>query len=207
MPDTASVLKSLIIFVKNPEAGKVKTRLAKDIGESNTLTVYKHLLGHTRQISSLVNAKRLLFYADKISWRDEWPEKHFNKFVQQGEDLGLRMLHAFQTSFKQGNNLTIIIGSDCIDLSPDLIEKAFLELQTHDFVVGPAKDGGYYLLGMKYPEEKVFKNKAWSTGTVCNDTISDIKSLSKTFYLLNLLSDVDTIADMNEELRTLINPL
>lgn len=197
--------KALIIFIKNAKAGKVKTRLAKDIGDKNALTVYKHLLTHTRQISCLVKANRFLFYADAVPLQDEWPETHFQKLEQQGNDLGLRMLHAFQTSFAEKNKRVIIIGSDCMELSPDLIEKAFFELKNHDFVIGPAKDGGYYLLGMKYPEEKIFQNKAWSTESVFNDTMADIEDLSKSVFALPLLSDVDTLADLNQELKNLIN--
>lgn len=197
--------KAFIIFIKNPEAGKVKTRLAKDIGETNALTIYNYLLTHTRQISTLVEANRLLFYDESISLEDDWPESKFQKLVQCGDDLGLRMLEAFKIAAAQGNNRLIIIGSDCIELDSDLVEQAFIELENHDFVIGPAKDGGYYLLGMNYPEERVFKNKRWSTDTVYKDTLADIESLSKTVFVLPLLSDIDILSDLNQELINLID--
>ena len=195
--------RALIIFIKNPEAGKVKTRLAKDIGNENALTIYKHLLAHTRKIAIEVKANRFLFYAEKISQRDDWPETDFKKFVQQGDDLGLRMLNAFEKAFLNSQKV-IIIGSDCMDLTPDVIEKAFLELNNHDFVIGPAKDGGYYLLGMKVTEHRLFQNKNWSTQTIAADTLKDISDLNKTCYILPQLSDIDTIEDLTTDLKNLI---
>ena len=196
--------RALIIFIKNPEAGKVKTRLAKDIGNENALTIYKHLLAHTRKIAIGVKANRHLFYDDSISLKDDWPEIDFKKFVQQGDDLGLRMFNAFEKAFLNSQKV-IIIGSDCMELTPDIIEKAFLELNNHDFVIGPANDGGYYLLGMKYTEQSFFQGKAWSTDSVYRDTVANISNLSKSLFILPLLSDVDTIADLSPELKILIN--
>ena len=195
--------RALIIFIKNPETGKVKTRLAKDIGNENALTIYKHLLAHTRKIAIEVKAKRFLFYAEKISLRDDWPETDFKKFVQQGDDLGLRMFNAFEKAFLNSQKV-IIIGSDCMELTPDIIEKAFLELNNHDFVIGPAKDGGYYLLGMKVIEHRLFQNKNWSTQTIAADTLKDISDLNKTCYILPQLSDIDTIEDLTTDLKNLI---
>jgi hypothetical protein len=181
----------------------VKTRLAKDIGNENALTIYKHLLAHTRKIAIEVKAKRFLFYAEKISERDDWPETDFKKFVQQGDNLGLRMLNAFEKAFLNSQKV-IIIGSDCMELTPDIIEKAFLELNNHDFVIGPAKDGGYYLLGMKVTEHRLFQNKNWSTQTIAADTLKDISDLNKTCYILPQLSDIDTIEDLTTDLKNLI---
>ena len=195
---------ALIIFIKNPVEGKVKTRLAKDIGNVQALKIYNYLLAHTRNISCSIQASRLLYYADVLPEQDEWPAEDFEKLLQNGEDLGARMFDAFRTAAKKGNSRIVIIGSDCIDLTPELINEAFNELESHDFVIGPAKDGGYYLLGMKYLEEKVFKNKQWSTYTVFNDTIADIEMMSKSVFVLPVLSDVDTIADLNKELLNLV---
>ncbi|MBC7892133.1 MAG: glycosyltransferase, partial [Sphingobacteriaceae bacterium] len=94
----------------------------------------------------------------------------------------------------------VIIGTDCPDLSADLLTNAFSALETHEFVLGPALDGGYYLLGMRVLEESLFQNKTWSTDSVLRDTLEDIRALGKTVHLLPTLSDVDTPADLPAEL-------
>lgn len=198
--------KALIIFIKNPEAGKVKTRLAKDVGKKNALEIYKKLLEHTRNIASAVNASRLLFYDERIFLKDDWTEELFLKFVQTGHHLGEKMLTAFKKAFSLGNKRVVIIGSDCMELTEDTIKQAFEQLKSNDFVLGPAKDGGYYLLGMKFLEEKLFLNKNWSTQNVAKDTLNDIFDLQKSCFLLAELSDVDTVDDLNEELKALISP-
>lgn len=196
-------MKALIIFIKNPQPGKVKTRLAKDIGDKNALVIYQYLLKHTLQISINIQVNRLLYYDQQIDHQDQWPEKHFQKAVQQGGDLGERMFNAIQQAFQQGNQHVVIIGSDCPGLSTALISKAFRQLQNHDFVLGPATDGGYYLLAMKYPERTLFQNKVWSTHTIAEQTLADIYRLQKTCSLLPKLSDVDQITDLNPKLRSL----
>ncbi|NEU08228.1 glycosyltransferase [Flavihumibacter sp. R14] len=196
--------KALIIFIKNPEAGTVKTRLAKTIGPAKALLVYNYLLDHTRLISSKTKADRLLFYSGFVPETDDWSSKKFQKHLQYGDDLGSRMSTAFDQAFSKGYPRVIIIGSDCLELNENLIATAFDKLSAYDFVIGPANDGGYYLLGMNSPYPELFKNKDWSTETVFEQTLSQIQSFSKSFYILPKLSDIDTIRDMNEELLILI---
>ncbi len=197
-------MESLLIFIKNPREGKVKTRLAASIGNNNALKIYHHLLDHTLKISSELDTERFLFYDESINVNDKWSNEHFLKYLQEGENLGTRMFNAFQTAFSLGSNKVIIIGSDCPGLNSSDIRFAFAKLDQHDFVIGPALDGGYYLLGMKYPEEKLFKNKTWSTSTVASETIKDIKSLQKSVFILPELTDIDTEEDLNQELKELI---
>lgn len=197
-------MNALIIFVKNPVKGKVKTRLAKKIGGENALIIYNYLLDHTRKISSELSVNRYLFYDQDINLADKWPNENFKKHLQKGEDLGQRMQNAFKTVFDQGHQQVLIIGSDCIELDLSIINEAFTSLVKNDFVIGPAKDGGYYLLGMNSPEPALFENKKWSTNTVAADTLKEIKQLNKTCSILPPLSDVDTIDDLNEELKDLI---
>jgi rSAM/selenodomain-associated transferase 1 len=199
--------RALIIFIKNPEAGTVKTRLAKAIGSAKALAVYNYLLDHTRRISRTTKADRLLYYSDFIPVADNWSSKEFEKYLQCGDDLGTRMGSAFQQAFSKGYRRVIIIGSDCLELDENLISKAFDKLSTYDFVIGPANDGGYYMLGMNSSYPELFKNKVWSTETVFDQTTSQIQSWSKTIYILSKLSDVDTVTDMNEELLTLLESI
>jgi len=188
--------KALIIFIKNPERGKVKTRLAATLGDDRALEIYQQLLEHTRLICEQVEVDRLLFYSNYIDQNDAWEGKYFKKFVQTGNDLGARMEIAFEEAFERYNyQKVVIIGSDCADLTTDTITAAFQHLERHDTVIGPANDGGYYLLGMRQLFAPVFERKQWSTSSVLRDTRVDIENAGLTCYLLPQLTDVDTEAD------------
>lgn len=185
---------ALIIFTRNPELGKCKTRLAKTLGDQSALDIYKHLLQHTANVSKEVDADRFVFYSEAINKDDIWRVAHFRKKLQKGIDLGERMHNAFDELLSSGYEKVIIIGSDLLDLNATIIENAISELDNHDVVLGPAQDGGYYLLGMKQLHPAIFKNKAWGTETVRQDTILDLKN--KNVSLLKLLNDIDTFDDM-----------
>ena len=188
---------ALIIFIKNPEKGKVKTRLAKTVGDDKALAIYKALLAHTRQIALSVAGTRYLFYSHSIPPQDEWSSNDFQKLLQAEGDLGDKMTTAFETVFQQ-HQPVIIIGSDCASLTSVIIKKAFQQLEKHDFVIGPAMDGGYYLLGMKQFQYKVFENISWSTETVFQHTIDHITTLNRSYFLLPTLSDIDYEEDWNK---------
>jgi len=182
--------KALITFIKNPEKGKVKTRLAATVGDDQALKIYKELMRHTREISLAVSAERLLFYSQQINTKDDWSSESFSKHLQHTGDLGERIIAAFQEGFKVGEKV-IIVGSDCPKLSAEIIEEGFRKLDTHDFVLGPAFDGGYYLLGMKKLELSLFQDMPWSTETVAQITRERIASTGQSLAELETLSDVD----------------
>jgi rSAM/selenodomain-associated transferase 1 len=184
----------LLVFTRNPELGKVKTRLAKTVGNATALKIYIFLLERTRDIAVKVAADRAVYYSVKIRENDIWDASIFQKHQQIGEDLGIRMLHAFKNGFKAGYEKVMIIGSDLYDLTAETIENAFIALEKNEVVIGPAEDGGYYLLGMNSLEEKVFKNKDWGTKTVRKDTLEDLKD--KKVFLLGELNDVDVFEDI-----------
>jgi rSAM/selenodomain-associated transferase 1 len=184
----------LLVFTRNPALGKVKTRLAKTVGDKTALEIYTFLLEKTRDIAAKVTADKAVYYSVKIRENDIWDATIFQKHQQVGEDLGIRMLHAFKNGFETGYEKVLIIGSDLYDLTADTIANAFLALDKNDLVIGPAEDGGYYLLGMNSLEEKVFKNKDWGTATVRKDTLEDLKD--KKVFLLAPLNDVDVFEDI-----------
>ncbi|MBV1923979.1 MAG: TIGR04282 family arsenosugar biosynthesis glycosyltransferase [Flavobacteriaceae bacterium] len=186
----------LIIFTRNPKLGKVKTRLAKTIGDDSALEIYKFLLQHTREITSDLKVTKQVHYSVKIRNNDLWDENRYSKKQQVGDDLGLRMMFAFQQGFQDGFKKIILIGSDMYDLSQQDIENAFLRLNTHNFVLGPADDGGYYLIGMKQLKESVFLEKSWGTNTVLQDTLLDLKDES--IALLPSRNDVDIYDDIKD---------
>ena len=107
----------------------------------------------------------------------------------------MRMEAAFQEAFDAGANKVLIIGSDCPELSGEILEQAFELLDQHDFVLGPVPDGGYYLLGMRHLEPAVFRDIVWSTETVGAKTLEKIADLGKTVVLLPMLDDIDEAED------------
>ncbi|MCY7350867.1 MAG: TIGR04282 family arsenosugar biosynthesis glycosyltransferase [Cytophagaceae bacterium] len=201
MPLAAHAHQALLVFIKNPRAGYVKTRIAQELGDEKALRIYQLLLTSTRQTTEGLPFRKFLFYSDFVDETDEWNSPNYEKKVQHGPTLGDRMNDAFQKVLaEKGVTRAIIVGSDCPELSGSLLIKAFIALETHDFVIGPARDGGYYLLGMKQVEGKIFRNKTWSTASVLRDTLDDLGRLNKSFYLLPVLSDVDTVADLPAEM-------
>ncbi|NNF35993.1 MAG: glycosyltransferase [Saprospiraceae bacterium] len=186
--------KALIIFIKNPLTGKVKTRLAKDSSEDYALKVYHALLEHTRSVSDAVDATRYLYYSDHIPEVDHWADEKYDKNVQVAGDLGSRMYDAIHKALNTHDKI-IIIGSDCIQLRSTDIEIAFDKLDQYDAIIGPALDGGYYLLGLKDEIPGVFQDINWSTDEVTSKTIEKILSSDHSCHLLRELSDIDFLDD------------
>lgn len=195
----------LLIFTRNPESGKVKKRLAAGIGDEAALKVYKHLLRHTAEITINLQVEKWVFYSEEIPEDDIWEKETFNKKVQQGKDLGERMKNAFHSGFKSGYEKVVIIGSDLFDIQQEDLKKAFLILDDHDYVIGPAKDGGYYLLGMTKYTPELFIDKEWSTERVLRQTLDELEQ--ERLKLLPVRNDIDTFEDLryHPELIGLIN--
>ena len=188
--------KALIVFTRNPELGKCKTRLAATIGDQSALDVYRFLLDHTVKITSSLKADVYVYYSEKIKEIDIWDTSIFRKKQQQGHDLGAKMQEAFTEVFKMGYQKAIIIGSDMYDITTQDLEDAFLTLEDNNFVIGPAQDGGYYLLGMKHLKPPLFKNKKWGTNTVLGDTLKDLEL--ENLAILAEKNDVDYYEDIKD---------
>ena len=187
----------LIIFVKNPEKGKVKTRLAADVGEDRALEIYKQLLDHTHSITVDLDVVKKVYYSQRIDNGDLWDIGQYEKFVQSGDGLGEKMASAFTDGFKEDHGSICIIGSDCFEITEQIINEAFEQLTSNDVVVGPANDGGYYLLGMNTYHPQLFEGKTYSTSSVLRELLDEIESLNLTVFKLPTLNDVDTVADLN----------
>jgi uncharacterized protein len=186
----------LIIFVKNPQKGKVKTRLATSIGDEKALEVYLQLLERTQNICRNLPADKIVYYSDFIDHEDLWDETVYQKALQVKTDLGIRMKTAFEEAFTQGYESVCIIGSDCYELNQNILQQAFDSLQEHEAVIGPANDGGYYLLGMNRLHPELFEHKQWSTSSVLPDTLQDFKQKKCSFELLPELTDIDNEKDL-----------
>ncbi|MGB0166528.1 MAG: TIGR04282 family arsenosugar biosynthesis glycosyltransferase [Luteibaculum sp.] len=189
--------RALIIFAKNPEKGKVKTRLAKDLGSNEALTWYLRLLKRTETAIQGLTAEKTVYWSKAeplhppAFYRDEFAHK-----VQQGENLGDKMSQAIEDQFRKGYDALVIIGTDCWDLKPKHIEEAYQLLRKNDVVMGPAKDGGYYLLGMNRYHPELFENVPWSTEEVANVTRKACQKLELSMAEIETLNDVDKVHDL-----------
>ncbi|UBM60857.1 TIGR04282 family arsenosugar biosynthesis glycosyltransferase [Marinilongibacter aquaticus] len=198
--------KALLIFIKNPQLGKAKTRLAATVGDEKALEIYKHLLAHTRSVAQSVVSDRHLFYSQFVDQNDSWPSTYFQKHLQDPHpDLGTKMFAAFGYTLTKNYAKALIIGSDCLELSPEIVESAFSSLQENDLVIGPAKDGGYYSIGFNFDRigeassnllKAVFLEKTWSHDKVFQEAVESIKPFGLRLKELPLLSDVDVADDV-----------
>lgn len=187
--------QALLIFAKNLIYGKVKTRLAATAGNDVAFAIYQQLLVYTASITKYLPIKKIVFYSEHIDEQDMWNDT-YEKQVQIGPNLGERMLNAFAEIFSEGYHKAVIIGTDCFELTSGIIMNAFAYLNNHDVVIGPAKDGGYYLLGLKKPQPELFKSISWSSDQVLQQTLAVCKQLNLSTHLLAELSDVDNENDL-----------
>lgn len=186
----------LLIFVKNPELGKVKTRLAATIGGQQALDIYIQLLEKTRALTLPLKCDKMVYYASEIQRNDLWDEARYQKARQGEGDLGERMRQAFDEGFAQGYQRICIIGSDCYELTTNILRRAFASLENYDLVIGPSTDGGYYLLGMREPHPELFRDKHWSTPSVSKETLEEAERARLRWYTLPTLTDIDEEQDL-----------
>jgi uncharacterized protein len=194
----------LMIFYRNPRMGMVKTRLAATVGDHKALAVYVALCRHTISVTEILPFDKMVFYADAVENDDMWPDEAYHKAAQSGMDLGERMSNAFRAGFTAGYRSICIIGTDCYELTGAIIQQAFEALHSYDAVIGPAEDGGYYLLGLRQLQSELFIKKQWSTDSVFIETLENFDSAGIRYLTLPLLRDVDVEDDLPSELRKLL---
>lgn len=183
----------LIVFVKNVILGKVKTRLAKTIGDVGAFNIYYHLYSITEKESGKITSDRHIYFSDVII-PSGWDGAE--KFVQDGEDLGERMKNAFQHGFDLGYDKVVLIGSDLPNITKDIINDGFNALNESSITFGPAHDGGYYLIGMSEMNAFVFENKPWSQPSLLENTLQELSEQKISASLLEPLNDIDTFDDL-----------
>lgn len=188
----------LIIFSKNPVKGEVKTRLARSIGEEKALEVYETLREHTARVTEGVEAERIVYYSRFIPSSDLFLTKKFLPEVQKGDDLGERMFYAIEAGFEAGFGHVVLIGTDCYELSREILNEAFSALERSDAVIGPATDGGFYLIGLNRVLPELFLDRKWSTPEVFGETTTIFRHVATGYELLPELSDIDTIDDLKK---------
>jgi rSAM/selenodomain-associated transferase 1 len=192
--------RCLLFFVKYPEKGKVKSRLASVIGEQPAAKLYRGFI--MQMLSTLKTGDfplSICFYPkNSLKALKEWLGSQYHYIPQKGKDLGERMRNAFTEAFKIGFTRVVLIGSDIPDLPLEFIEEALTSLKTMDAVIGPALDGGYYLIGFKEKtfSPQVFKGIAWGTENVFDETMQTLKKLRRKVYTLPYQRDIDTVEDL-----------
>lgn len=183
----------VIVFVKNNILGKVKTRLAKSIGNVGAFNIYSELVAITEKASTKTNADKHIYFSDVVIpsiWGNE------KKFIQKGENLGMKMQHAFQNGFDKGYENIVLIGSDLPTISKEVIEAGIANLKNNDVVFGPAEDGGYYLIGMSKMHASIFENKPWSKNNLLAITLQELKAQNQSVGFIETLNDIDTFEDL-----------
>jgi hypothetical protein len=192
---------AIIVFVRYPVTGKVKTRLASETGDEFAFSFYKICSENTFAELKLLKEKEYDIYVfgseeielDKIK---EWTGNIFYYHSQTGADLGRKMLNAFEKVFKKKYRKVIIVGTDIPGINYTLIQDAFNNLDNYDCVIGPANDGGYYLLGFKDKVIDLFSDIRWGSDSVFDKTIKKIRQHKVDFYILEELIDIDTKDDL-----------
>jgi uncharacterized protein len=195
----------ILLFIKYPKKGMVKNRLAKDITQENAVNLYKKFVQDI--ISTILHIKTTLMICyyppTSLEQFKKWLGPQYNYIAQKGDDLGQRMNNCFEEVFTKGYQKAILIGSDSPDIPKKILTNALKQLQNKDIVIGPATDGGYYLIGFNkktfYPQ--IFENISWSKKTVYNKTIDIIKKTNYNLNILPLWSDIDTIDDLQEFIK------
>ncbi len=185
----------LLIFTKYPSLGKCKTRLAKSIGDEKALEVYQHLLDKTAQVAAKINMDVAVFFSEKIHKHNRWSFAQYQKLQSEG-NLGEKMKNAFKWAFDMKYKRVCIIGSDLWDIEASELETAFEALLKYDICIGPAKDGGYYLIGSNSYRPELVDLNEWSTPNVYKKTIE--KAGSNSVFVLKEKNDIDTIEDLKE---------
>lgn len=200
----------LIVFTRYPEAGKVKTRLIPALGAAAAAALHQRMVEHTlEKARALRQGKKLAievwFTGGSISQMQDWLGTDVAYHPQTSGDLGDRMASAFKSAFSKDYDAAVIVGTDCPDLNSTLLGKSFDVLQQHELVLGPAIDGGYYLVGLRRFVPELFESIAWSTQAVLGQTLAIAQQLDLAPVLLDCLSDVDLPQDLeNPSVQSLL---
>ncbi len=191
----------ILLFIKAPFKGRIKSRLAAAIGADAALELYQRFVLDTIDtVKALAIPLRICFYPpDAVTAIRTWFGGEWDCVPQRGNDLGERMERAFEQVFQEGYGRALLIGSDIPGLTGAVMHEALAALDTDDAALGPAADGGYYLIGFSAATfmPSVFHDIVWSTSTVCDETFGRFRQSGRRVHLLPKLHDVDTKDDLN----------
>jgi len=192
---------ALIVFAREPKDGKVKTRLCADLPLSTVTRLYKAFVKDVLTVARKTRCdQRFIYYVGNGSSIPflRRVKSQFQLRRQTGKDLGERMYRAFLYCHKRRFERIVIIGTDCLTLTSRDIETALKKLDSYDCVLGPSKDGGYYLIALNSPDQKLFKGIDWSTPSVIKQTLRKTRRLNKKTFLLRYREDIDTFLHLKK---------
>jgi uncharacterized protein len=207
--------KGIILFLKYPEAGKVKTRIGAELGNDFTVILYRKFVSDILKKLLSLGTDILVYFTPEEKQKEiiDWLGYSLPVFPQSGNNVGERMSNAFREQFKAGYRRLILIGSDIPHIPSEYLLKALDSLESHSPeldspekerpVIGPASDGGYYLIGFDYKNflPSVFEGINWSTDSVFNETLKVFEKYGLTPSVLPVLSDIDTADDLRKILH------
>lgn len=193
--------EKLIIFTRFPQAGTTKTRLIPALGAAGAADLQRRLSERTvrrgRELATSRGAALELCYdGGDGGLIAAWLGKDLATAPQGEGDLGERMNRAFARARQDGFQLVVLVGADCPALSVEILQSAFTALADHDLVLGPAADGGYYLVGLARPAPELFKNQPWGDRTLLAATLVSADKVGLTRKLLEELTDIDRPEDL-----------
>jgi len=193
--------KRLVVFTRVPESGRVKTRLIPVLGVHGATALHRRLVLRTLRTAQAACLAQDVDPEIRFTGGDEealhhWLGDHWFCRRQKGADLGERMAGAFADSFNEGAGATVIVGSDCPELNSEVLAEAFSGLESNRTTLGPADDGGYYLIGLSRPFPALFRNISWGTESVLGQTLEILARSGITASLLPKLSDIDRPEDL-----------
>ena len=192
----------LIIYAKVPRSGQVKTRIAAEIGNGRAAEIYRAMLsGFLARLRGLRRRWHMEIHftpADQETLLVPEVPPGVPRIAQVDGDLGARLKASFASAFQAGRDPCVIVGTDSPDLPVRFLQEALDQLAAHDVVLGPARDGGYYLIGLRAPLPGLFDGIPWSSSEVCQATLRKAQQLGKTCYTIPEWSDVDTLKDLED---------
>jgi len=190
-------MNRLAIFARVPVSGRVKTRLSPAIPLPIVAQLYRAMLADALEVVASSGTGQVSLYWDSIGEEPSDPAlpgvaiRH-----QRGAELGERLSSAFGELLAEPGDRAIVMGSDCPDLGPAVLVEAFAALEDRDLVLGPARDGGYYLIGLRRPAPALFEGVSWGTDQVLGQTLGRAEGMGLRVARLAVLDDIDTPDDL-----------
>ena len=197
-------MNSVIIFAKYPSPGKVKTRLGKQVGYEVSAALYRLFVEETFALVKRADVQNVYVAIDpeeKLHDFSTMVPRGFHVFSQSGKNLGERLFNAFDYVSSEGAERVMALGSDSPTLPAEFVDRGFSHLANVDLVVGPADDGGYYLIGVKQPEKRLFENIDWGSDSVLQTTIKRAAQLQMSYSLLPSWYDVDELQTLRRAVQ------